>query len=78
MTTFTTETGSVYEVAPDRKQIRRLEGTHDPTPRQGPDGEWKEFISISQISIGSSVLIGWRIKGNTLQGTLTSSVGAIT
>ena len=56
---FTTYSGSVYEVNTDSKQIRRLNGVKDPTPRQGPDGQWRTYSDITPIKVGSSVAIFW-------------------
>jgi hypothetical protein len=56
---FTTVSGSVYEVNTDSKQIRRLNGAKDPTPRQGPDGQWRTYSDITPINVGSSVAIFW-------------------
>ncbi len=74
--TFTTASGSMYEVDKENSKIRRLVGVDDPTPRQGYDGEWKVFVSITDVELGYSVLVGWRYKedGVTVEGTLTSPV----
>lgn len=56
---FTTATGSVYEVNTDSKQIRRLTGVKDPTPRQGKDGEWRTYIDTTPIKVGQQLLIRW-------------------
>lgn len=58
---LTTETGSVYEVNTDSKKIRRLNGSADPTPRQGKDGDWKSYIHIypNPIKFGEEILISW-------------------
>jgi hypothetical protein len=56
---FITISGSTYEVDQDNKKIRRLKGKADPTPRQGQDGEWREYINLSPIKIGEAVLIQW-------------------
>ena len=56
---FTTISGSRYEVDQNKKRIRRLLGSMSPTNRQGKDGEWKQFFSISPIVEGKSVVIIW-------------------
>ena len=58
---FTTVSGSVYEVNTDSKQIRRLNGAKDPTPRQGPDGQWRAYSDIAPDppKVGASVAIRW-------------------
>lgn len=58
-TRFVTESGSVYEFDMAAKHIRRLNGTADPTPRQGKDGEWRSFESLTPIKVGQPVLITW-------------------
>lgn len=67
---------SIYEISEGR--IRRLIGAFDPKPRQGPDGEWKEFLTISKPVIGQSVTIIWRIvekDGKSVaESTITSAV----
>lgn len=58
---FTTASGSVYEVNTDSKQIRRLNGVKDPTPRQGQDGQWRAYDEIfpDPPKVGSSLVIKW-------------------
>lgn len=56
---FITISGSTYEVDQDNKKIRRLKGKADPTPRQGQDGVWREYINLSPIVVGQAVLIQW-------------------
>jgi hypothetical protein len=56
---FYTESQSAYEVDLQNKRVRRLRGAADPTPRQGKDGEWKEYTDISPIVVGLSVAIFW-------------------
>jgi hypothetical protein len=79
---FRTESGSIYETDPDRPRIRRLSGNAHPTPQQGPDGEWKDYAALSDITEGKPCIIGWRFT--TVAGaivmltTVTSAVTAIT
>lgn len=42
-TTFTTQTGSLYEIDTDLKRIRRITGSHEPTGRQSHDGTWQDY-----------------------------------
>ena len=81
MIEFDTESGSTYEVdrtpsGPDKSgRIRRLIGTREPTPRQGTDGEWKDFYHLTPVVIGKEgVLVFWDEKG---KATLTSPVTEI-
>jgi hypothetical protein len=84
MITFTTRTGSVYELQLDGNgldsgEIRRLTGVNDPTPRQGPDGEWNQFTwSDGKPIVGQPYLIGWRIEGGVMKSTVTSEVKTVT
>lgn len=64
---------STYEVDLDKKQIRRLRGQDDPTPRQGLDGVWKEFQRITGIEVGTRVLIVWSEEG-VIPASLTSPI----
>lgn len=69
---FVTVTESVYEVDQEAKRIRRLSSSHDPTLRQGADGDWKPYKNLSGLEINQSVTILW---GYTDQPTeLTASV----
>lgn len=80
MMQFETQSGSVYEIEkdpgdPDKYgRVRRLAGIRDPTPRQGKDGEWREFYHLSPITVGGRVLIFWDKEG---KATLTSPVTEI-
>lgn len=63
---------SVYELDLEGKRMRRLEGENDPTPRQGPDGEWKTYHSSGPHD-PMGYLIDWDGEGHC---TLTSGVVA--
>ena len=67
---FHTISGSSYEIDLIENKIRRLQGINNPSPRQGTDGEWKSFISISDLAIDSPLLIQWE----GIKATLTSVV----
>lgn len=77
---FTTVSGSVYEVNTDSKQIRRLKGAEDPTPRQGPDGQWRAYKDLipNPVKVGSGVVIMWGTETALLaetEGTLKDMGG---
>lgn len=61
----------MYEVNTDSKQVRRLNGVKDPTPRQGKDGEWRSYSEImpSPIKVGTAVVILWGSKTELLPET---------
>lgn len=72
-----TESGSNYEIDLENSQIRRIEGTHEPTPRQGPDGIWKKYDTLGSIEVGKPLLIVWAVvNGTVAQSTITSPVTA--
>lgn len=69
-----TTANSVYEVDYGAKRVRRIVGMNEPTPRQGDDGAWKEFVSCQDS--GNGLLIRW-LGVNTsgsYPGTWTSKV----
>lgn len=66
---FETLSGSVYEVDKARKLIRRLSGKHDPTPRQGVDGLWKRYGSVS-IELQKNATIIWDLTTPPLPETV--------
>lgn len=68
---------SVYEVDLVKKRIRRMDGDFTATPRQGKDGEWKNFVHITPIVEGHGVYIVWSYDENIARGTYTSEVVAI-
>lgn len=74
--TFFTASGSVYEVNTLFKKIRRLDGSQEPTPRQGQDEQWKYYEEISEIKVNSPVLISWSFNedASVIEGTMTSPV----
>jgi len=75
---FRTESSSMYEVNIDERKIRRLHGANPATNRLGHDGEWKEFLNISELEIGESVVITWSISNEQeefrLKTTVTSPI----
>jgi hypothetical protein len=58
--------------------VRRLAGRADPTPRQGPDGEWKHLaipIPFEDILLDVPLIFVWNIlEDGTMQSTMTSNV----
>ena len=69
---------STYEVNPRKKQIRRLQGTAEPTPRIGTDGEWKAY---GLLTLTKGVLViawPWRNDNGSLPHTITSKVVKVT
>jgi hypothetical protein len=58
---FKTRSGSLYEIDTTNQQIRRLNGTADPTPRQGADGEYRKYVELFPLvpTVGQSLLIVW-------------------
>lgn len=81
MIAFSTETGSEYELNLTEKKIRRLTGTHGPTPRQGQDGEWRTFSAIGPEvpCLGQTLLIEWGVQNEdgSEQCTVTSPVTSV-
>lgn len=73
---FITMSGSRYEADLQNKKIRRLSGANQPTLRQGKDGDWREFDSISSIEINKEVLIIWTPNTKLLEGSPRSSIPA--
>jgi hypothetical protein len=69
---FKTISGSTYELDQPNKRIRRLNGTEDPTPRQGADGEWKTFNNCTDVREGNSVLIQWEGERCTVTSIVKS------
>lgn len=67
-------TFSAYEINLEQSKIRRLNGAVDPTPRQGQDGVWKEYLEVSSIKKGHPVLITWKIEDEVRRVTETSPV----
>jgi len=71
---FKTKSGSSYELDLWNRRVRRLEGKEAATFRQGNDGEWKSYVSISVPRIGSTTLMVWNDNGHA---TATSAVTEI-
>lgn len=77
---FETASGSLYEVDEENKRVRRLIGVQDPTPRQGSDGEWREYLDRTEIVVGQIALFVWEIVNEDLlsaKSTHTSPVKRI-
>ena len=72
--TFATESGSLYELDPANRRVRRISGERAPTPRQGTDGEWKTYESWMPFIHPDGALavwFDWTGRGN---GTWTSPI----
>ena len=78
MQVLSTESGSVYELDPGSRRVRRMHGTHAPTERQGTDGEWKEYQEAGTPTVGERLVIVWRTVDGIAQCTTTSRVTGIT
>lgn len=65
---------SLYTVDVSRRQIRRIVGINQPTPRQGHD--WRTYVALVSWppQIGRPVLVVYGTDGSKLEGTLTSVV----
>ena len=61
---------SVYQIDEAEHLIRRVSGANDPTPRQGTDGEWREYETIEPLMGGLWVM--WDSESG--KGTWTSDV----
>jgi hypothetical protein len=64
---------SIYEVDFDNRRVRRVSGVDRPTPRQGADGEWKSYLSVSMFDEGLLFQWGWNDDG-TAKCTHTSKI----
>lgn len=67
-----TASGSIYEFDQAKKQVRRIEGVHNPTPRQGKDGEWKAYASLHKVE--GCLLITWNLEDTSIPATITSPI----
>lgn len=81
---FKTISGSLYELDTAQRKVRRLTGEANPQPRQGSDGEWKEYADVTDVKVGISVLIVWEFDSSNgddqmvvARSTLTSAVAEI-
>jgi hypothetical protein len=74
-----TESGSIYEIDEENKQVRRLTGTANPTLRQGADGEWRKYANLI-YNLDNSMLIVWKydiVDEKTIaRSTITSPIVA--
>lgn len=73
--TFTTISGSIYEIDFAGERVRRLTGQEEPTARQPKDGEWKSYVHVIPVLMttdgGYGMFFDWTGRGN---GTHTSQV----
>jgi hypothetical protein len=72
-----TESGSVYEIDTDAPKCRRLSGVHDPTPRQGYDGLWKDVKYVDVPEVGEPIVFVWDIVDGVIKMTVTSVVVSV-
>lgn len=73
---FKTASDSEYELDLEKKLIRRLSGSNLATNRQGSDGDWKSYHSISDVMVGRAVLIVWSKDVALLHGSPKDSTPA--
>lgn len=68
MITFSTISGSIYQVDEENKRIRRITGKTPPHRTFAPDGKWKPFEEITFIEVGLSACIKWpeAVGGSTI------------
>jgi hypothetical protein len=67
-----TESGSVYDVDCDGKQIRRVHGRHGPADTQPQDGIWRRFIAIDGPVLGKAMVVYWATE---VAATTETSLG---
>ena len=56
-------------------RVRRLTSTHEPTPKQGRDGEWRDAVSID-VRPDERLVFHW--SDDPLDATITSPVARAT
>jgi len=73
-----TQSGSLYEIDEEQKQVRRLHGNKEATKLQG-DNTWKKYAYLSEVKIGQSLFIIWADKaaGYSIPATTTSPITEI-
>jgi hypothetical protein len=64
---------STYEVDWTNLRVRRMEGQLNPTPRQGPVGEWQNALRIG-VGWGNCLVFVWRIEDGVAKSTITSQI----
>jgi len=74
--TIKTASGSTYEHDLSNGRIRRLEGTHNPTPRQGADGDWLPYEAIHGPLKEAPLVVLWSHQHGRM--TVTSPVVSYT
>ena len=68
-----TTVNSVYQINEADHMVRRVSGVNDPTPRQGVDGAWQEYLSITPYFDGLLIVWCYRSDGSA-KCTWTSKV----
>lgn len=69
---YKTETGSIYEVKSDTKEVRRVYGINDPTFYLGQDGSWKKYEDLSEDF--DHLVIVWGFVDDIYKTTITSKI----
>lgn len=64
--TFTTESGSVYEVNTQESKIRKLGGT---SSAKRVSENWRPYIELLQIKVGDRAIIVWPNETEVLEKT---------
>ena len=54
-----TESGSVYDVDHEGKQIRRVHGRHGPADTQPQDGIWRSFAALEGPLVDAPMVVYW-------------------
>lgn len=70
---------STYEIDTTRSLARRVVGANEPTPRFNQDGEWHEYVRISDPTLGEAFVITWPdgqpdLRDNTITSAVESYV----
>ena len=65
---------STYEIDTEKELIRRVEGQHSPTARQGVDGEWQSYQTIHVVYDSLLIVYGGRNLDGSLKCTRTSQI----
>lgn len=58
MTTYASPDGSLFEVDPARKRVRRASGPGKPTGNFTPDGQWKPYTFATVLGADLVVWFG--------------------
>ena len=61
----------------ETKQIRRLSGNAEPTPRIGADGEWQDYAAVLPCEAGLVMSWPWINPDGSFPLTITSPIVAM-